>query len=345
MLAAILVIGLAAGVHAQESYTPWAEPVNLGPSLNTDVSEFFACVSKDGLSLYFTSSGGPNRPSLGGFDIYVSRRPSIRAEWGPAENLGEPINSPYDDVSPMLTTDGHWMYFASNRPGGFGGADIYVSRRHNKRDDFGWRPARNLGEGVNTEYNDAAPFIIEDERTGNTTLYFDSNRPEGPGPYTDDPVHNGNDIYSSTLRRDGTFNPAALVEELSTVYADRKPVVRRDGLEMFFTSNRPGGIGVIDLWVSTRESTCDPWSEPVNMGQTINRPGTQSGGTLSFDGRTLYFNAAKDSRPDGFGKFDLYVTTRERNRHGGYHRDWRPDRGRNCGRDRDDDRAHQGTHR
>ncbi len=315
-VAAILLITPAALAQAQNVYTPWSEPLNLGAIVNTSSSEFFPCVSKDGLSLYFTSTGDVTRPSLGGFDIYVSRRPSLDAPWGPPENLGEPINSPYDDVSPMLTIDGHRMYFASNRPGGFGGNDIYVSRRHNKRDDFGWRVPRNVGEGVNTPANEAGPFVFEDETRGTITLYFDSNRPDGLGPYTEDAVHNGNDIYTSILQADETFGPAALVEELSTVWADRKPTIRRDGFELILTSDRPDRLGVIDLWVSTRASTSDPWSTPTNMGPTINGPGNQSGAAFAFDGRTLYFNAAKDSRP-GFGKYDLFVTTRSRVPEGG----------------------------
>jgi hypothetical protein len=310
LVTGILVVSGAAGALAHRAYTPWSEPLNLGGNVNTSVSDFFSCVSKDGLSLYFTSAGSVNRPTLGGTDIYVSRRPSLDAPWGPATNLGEPVNSPYDEASPMLTIDGHRMYFSSTRPGGHGGNDLYVSRRHNKRDDFAWQVPHNVGEDVNTSANEAGPFVFEDETTGTITLYFDSNRPEGPGPYTEDPVHNGNDIYASVLRADETFGPATLVEELSTVWADRHPNIRRDGLELILTSNRPGGLGVIDLWVSTRTSTRDPWSPPVNMGPTINGPGNQSGGALSFDGRWLYFNAALDSRPDGFGRFDLYVTSR-----------------------------------
>ena len=68
---------------------------------------------------------------------------------------------------------------------------------------------------MNTAANEAGPFIFEDETTGTITLYFNSNRPEGLGPYTEDVVHNGNDIYTSLLQADGTFGPAALVEELS----------------------------------------------------------------------------------------------------------------------------------
>ena len=129
-----------------QTYTAWSEPINLGPTVNTSVSENFSCVSKDGLSLYFTSSGVLDRPSVGGTDIYVSRRSTLDEPWGPPENLGEPINSPYDDVSPMLTIDGHRMYFASNRPGGFGGNDLcFASPQRARRFRMAGSPQRRGG--------------------------------------------------------------------------------------------------------------------------------------------------------------------------------------------------------
>ena len=80
-------------------------------------------------------------------------------------------------------------------------------------------------------------------------------------------------------------------------------------------SNRPNGrIGVRDIWVSTRDSTLDPWSTPVNLGPTVNYPSYTTGRpALSWDGTTLYFYS---DRPGGFGGLDLYVTTR-RKLHGG----------------------------
>jgi hypothetical protein len=207
----------------------------------------------------------------------------------------------------------------ANRAGGFGGNDLYVTRRHNKRDDFGWQPAANLGPGVNSGSNEASPAIFEDDATGGISLYFDSNRPEGPGPYTEDTVHNGNDIWVSLLQPDETFGPATQVFELNTTAAERRPAIRRDGLEMILTSNRPGCLGAIDLWMTTRATTADPWSTPVNLGSEINGPhagGTASGAqtagaAFSFDGMSLYFQASKNALP-GLGNYDLFVTTRSK---------------------------------
>src|SRR5207247_10827686 len=89
-----------------------------------------------------------------------------------------------------------------------------------------------------------------------TLLYFASNRAGGPGM---------NDIYVSTLQADGTFGSAAAVAELNTPSQDQQPAIRRDGLELFLGSDRTGTVGSIDLWVSTRASTTDPWSPPVNV--------------------------------------------------------------------------------
>lgn len=209
---------------------------------------------------------------------------------------------------PILTRDGRQMYFSSTPAGGLGGNDIYQSSRHYKHDDFAWTSAINIGGSVNTAANEASPAVFEDDTMGLLTLYFDSNRPGGPGPFADDPVaHNGNDIYSSILLYDGTFTPATLVGELSTASADRQPAIRRDGLEIFFASDRLGGLGALDLWVSTREKPWDPWSTPANVGVTVNSVAPDAGPALSFDGSALYFQSSRV----GAVAFDLYVTTRD----------------------------------
>jgi Tol biopolymer transport system component len=97
------------------------------------------------------------------------------------------------------------------------------------------------------------------------------------------------------------------VDELSSGYRDTRTAIRNDGLEFFLTSNRPGGFGGIDLWVSTRERTTARWSVPVNLGPVVNTASKEGAPTLSCDGTTLYFYS---DRPGGFGQNDLYVITR-----------------------------------
>lgn len=289
-------------------FSDWTAPVNLGPPVNTTLADVTPAISRDGLSLYFSAGTGP-----GNFDIYVSRRASLDAAWGPPQNLGMTVNSVDHDVEPVLSIDGHRLYFTSNRDGGLGGEDLYVARRRDQRDDFGWEPPVNLGSGVNTAANEVSPTFYEDDATGTVAMYFESNRPGGSG---------NEDIYASTLLGDGTFGPAVLVGSLSSTFRERQPTVRKDGLEIFFASNRPelGRVGMLDLMVATRARTSDPWSPPVYVGPVVNGPFVDGSPGLSFDGTTLYFHsngkndtghcAGADGGPPC--AFDVWVSTRSK---------------------------------
>src|SRR5260370_10014 len=298
---------LAADVAAEGSpaYGQGGPPVNLGPVVNSGYNDNHPAISKDGLSLYISSSPLPTPPGArpggrGGADIWVSQRASTDAPWGPPVDLGPNINTAGNDGAPSLSIDGHRMYFHSTGRGGCGAADLFVSRRQDARDDFGWELPENLGCDVNSPYADNGPTIFEDDATGITTLYFNSLRPGGLGDA---------DIYASTLRADRTFGPAPLVRELSTPFRDTRVAIRRDGLEIFVSTNRPGGVGGEDIWVATRATTLDPWSAPVPLGPVVNSSSFDGGPALSFDGTELYFHS---DRPGGFGGYDLYVTTRAR---------------------------------
>jgi len=294
-----------------QRFSEWSAPVNVGPPVDTVGTEFQPFISKDGLSLYFIRLEGD---VLGGpQDIWLAKRNVLTDPWGTPQKLGPAINSTAADASPFVTIDGHWMYFTSARSGGFGRNDIYVARRHDQREDFptdpsgGWMPAFNVGSGVNASSRDGAPCLFEDEQAGATILYFNSDRPGGLG---------GQDIYASTLQPDGNFGAAVLVDELSSASNDTFPDVSRDGLTMFFVSDRPGSIPDLDtgnpsedLWVSTRASTLDHWSEPVNLGPAVNSPFVDSSPSLSFDGTTLYFfSAYREGNQSDF--FDIWMTKR-----------------------------------
>jgi hypothetical protein len=292
-----LVMTQAPSAHTQK-YSDWSAPVNLGAIINSTFSDQQPAISKDGLSLYFTS----NRPGgLGGFDMYVSQRASADDPWSSPVNLGPTVNTTFDEGNPAFSRDGHLMFFQSKRPGGLGGIDIWVSRRENTHDDFDWQLPVNLGPGVNSPSDDNGPSYFENEEGGAPQLYFASSRPGGLG---------GLDIYMSEQAADGSFGPAMLVTELSSPGGDSRPSIRHDGLEIFFQSNRVGSIGLSnDLWVATRESTLDVWSPPVNLGATINTAFAEQNPYLSSDNKTLLFTS---DRPGGFGGTDLYMSTRTR---------------------------------
>jgi Tol biopolymer transport system component len=302
-LAGLMVLGLAAPPAADDPprFSDWSAPVNLGPTVNSSSTEAGVFITKDGLSLYFSS----RRPGgYGDLDLWVSRRATVDEGWGVPENLGPDINTSGSDTTPMISLDGHRLYYASARSGGFGGLDIWVSRRHNKRDDLGWQAPVNLGGAVNTPSTERGPTEFEDDATGDIVLYFSSNRPGGLG---------SEDIYASTMQAGEIFAPAVNIETLNSVSSDSVPAIRRDGLEIFLCSYRTGQLGGGDIWVATRPSTSDPWSEPTNLGAVVNSTDLDFRPAISFDGRALYFHSA---RPGGFGAYptdyDLYVATRTR---------------------------------
>jgi hypothetical protein len=285
----------APSAHAQR-YSDWSAPVNLGPAINSAFSDQGPAISKNGLSLYFTS----NRPGgLGGFDMYVSQRASIDDAWGSPVNLGPTVNTTFDEGNPAFSRDEHLMFFQSKRPGGLGGIDLWVSQREHTHDDFDWQLPVNLGPGVNSAADDNGPSYFDNQEDGAPQLYFGSSRPGGLGAA---------DIYLSEQTADGSFGPAILVTELSSPMNENRPSIRHDGLEIFFQSNRTGSIGgSSDLWVATRDSTLDAWSTPVNLGATINTMFVEQNAYLSSDGKTLFFSS---DRPGGFGGLDLYMITR-----------------------------------
>jgi hypothetical protein len=284
-------------------FSDWSEPVNLGPVVNSKFKDQHPAISADGLSLYITS----DRPGgFGDFDIYVSQRASLNDDWGPPQNLGPIINTEAEESVPTFSADEHRMYFCSSRPGGPAKekGNIWVSFRDDTDDDFAWQPPTLLGSEINTERGECGPTLFEDRHEGITTLYF--TRCVGDHCDFGDPNQKF-DIYASVMNDDGTFGPAVPVAELNSGFRDTRTTIRNDGLEFFLTSSRPGGVGALDLWVSTREATVDAWSTPVNLGSTVNTPFNDGAPALSCDATTLYFYS---NRPGGFGMNDLYVTTR-----------------------------------
>jgi len=146
----------------------WGEPVNLGPNVNSSAHEWAPTISADGLSLYFGV----------GWNLWITTRETRDDAWGTPVNLGPIVNSSDDDVAPSISSDGLSLFFIdypNTRPGGYGGPDLWVTRRATTNDP--WSTPMNLGSTVNSASRDDAPEISTD----GFTLYFLSNRPGGSG--------------------------------------------------------------------------------------------------------------------------------------------------------------------
>ena len=231
---------------------PWGPPVNLGPTVNTTFDEGNPAFSRDGHLMFFQSK----RPGgLGGIDIWVSRRIHTHDDfdWQLPVNLGPGVNSADDDNGPSYfendengeSDEGEndeegaaQLYFASTRPGGLGGLDIYISERA-ASGCFG--PAVLVTE-LNSPGGDSRPSIRRD----GLEIFFQSSRTGSIGL--------SNDLWVATREstHDSWSTPMNLGATINTASAEQNPYLSSDGKTLFFASDRPGGFGGQDLYMSTR---------------------------------------------------------------------------------------------
>ena len=136
----------------------WGEPVHLGPAVNSDARDGFPSVTSDGTLYFFSERAG----GLGSADIYLSRL--VDGEFMLPENLGAAINTEYWDGLPYITPDEKVLIFFSDRPGGYGGGDLYLSYHRKKA----WTKPENLGPLVNTKETEVTPHLSRDGKW----LYF-----------------------------------------------------------------------------------------------------------------------------------------------------------------------------
>ena len=150
--------------------------MNVGQTVNWEGGDNCPNISADGLSLYFASSGSRNAPGAPGwYNLWVATRATTEDDWGTPKNLGPSINSPLIDSCPSISADDLSLYFMSNRTGGQGEFDIWMTSRVTKEHD--WSPPVNLGPVVNSSANDLFPHIS----ANGSILYFCPAMPGGFG--------------------------------------------------------------------------------------------------------------------------------------------------------------------
>lgn len=328
------IIPLEARSQTVESYV-WSEPVKLGPAINVPlVTDGNAVLSPDGLSLYFDSDRSDLPGAQGARDIWVSRRACTdwlnpECEWQLPVNAGENINTPYVEGLPTLSVDGHLLFFSSHTTRADCAADpdeadptrpcdtnVFVSWRPDTKDDLGWGPAVGLPAPVNTSGEDNVSAFVTVGEPGAGNLYLD--RPNG----TEFDVYY---VPIAVTARDAAAGPMVKVlgpitplDEINLPNSfDGIVTLRSDGRELFFTSNRPGGRGALDIWTTTRRSPNDAWSTPTNVAEVSSTRGDLSP-RLSRDGNVLLFVSNREMPNSqclaaglvGSCGWDIYVSLR-----------------------------------
>jgi OmpA-OmpF porin, OOP family len=276
----------------------FAPAQNLGPIVNSPKEEGGPTVSADETELFFTS--GRN----GQEDLFVSMRPDKKSPWGEPANLGDSVNDSIgDDFSLRLAMNGQALYFASNRAGGFGAGDLYVTTREKPAQV--WGRATNLGPVLNTAAFEAFPTPSAD---GNT-LYFNRST-------TFDSQDSDIWVTSRSDAHSPWAAPQRLVMPVNESRAEFSPSISTDGLSLYFASDRDGNLGSIDIWVSTRKRAVDAWGLPRNLGTNVNAAGAMTlAPFVTADNRALYFMSARQDTSSAspctpktcFERLDLYV--------------------------------------
>jgi tetratricopeptide (TPR) repeat protein len=207
-------------------------------------------------------------------------------------DLGDSINTSDDEYWPSITADGQTLMLT--RQSGTGRSnprtqeDFYISHLNNDK----WSKAVNAGYPLNTNQNEGAQTISSDGRF----MYFTAcDKPEGLGKC---------DIYYSSFNGSSWSLPVNIGPSVNSVAWESQPSISANGKMLFFTSNRSGGFGGMDLWYTTMGEDGN-WNPPVNLGKTINTNGDEMSPFIHFDGKTLYFSS---NGRVGMGGFDIFIT-------------------------------------
>jgi OOP family OmpA-OmpF porin len=195
----------------------WSEPEYI-KSLNTFQNEGTCTISADGKIMIFTTcKGSEERPIYGQCDLFITYNEG--GEWTKPQNMGEVVNSKAYDTQPSFSADGRTLYFVSNRPGGFGKEDIWVTNLDEKGQ---WTKPRNLGNTVNTPELDNDPFI----HVNGKTLFFSSEGHLGYG---------GSDIFKTELQAGTWTKPENLGYPINDHKDQRGMVISPDGKTGYYS--------------------------------------------------------------------------------------------------------------
>ncbi len=208
-------------------------------------------------------------------------------------NIGESVNSQYDDYWPSISADEKTLVITSNIPRD--SAMPYSER--NRQEDFfvsfmegnQWQKRQSLGAPINTKANEGAQSLTADGKA----MYFTICTRQCS-------------LFYSKKEGDSWGVPEMLPEPVYSQYSTKQPSISPDGRTLYFASNRPGGKGGFDIWLSHRNDN-GSWTTPSNLGDSINTRGNEFSPFMHFDNTTLYF--ASDGHM-GMGGQDIFMAKR-----------------------------------
>lgn len=274
------------------------DPKNMGSNINSKNSEYFPGITADGEFFIYTRRIDGQMPQE---DFFISKLQED-GSWGPSYNLGPPVNTPENEGSVSISTDGQFIFFAAcNRTKkhtlqgkeGLGnpmdiypGCDLYFSRLEGDK----WSIPRHLGITVNSREWESTPSLSFD----GMTLYFASTRPGGYG---------GSDIWKTQWMGNGFGEPINLGPKINTAGNEQTPFIHPDNQTLYFSSNGRPGMGGFDFYYS-RTNDSGNWQDPINLGYPINTSGDEKGLLVNRTGTLAYFSS--DDRPEGMGGVDIY---------------------------------------
>ncbi|WPO38584.1 OmpA family protein [Flammeovirgaceae bacterium SG7u.111] len=214
------------------------------------------------------------------------------------DNLGKNVNTKMPEMGVVVNPDETVLYFTSRRYettgreldlDGYFYEDVYESRLVSGK----WSRTRNLGKPVNSNGHDAVVGILPKNKQ--LLLY------KGGG--------NG-DLYLTTFVGKAWSEPAKLPNTVNSSHRETSGCFSPDGNILYFTSDRPGGQGGLDIYMSRRNSRMG-WGKPVNLGSKINSPYDEEGVTISTDGKTLFFSSKGHSSVGGYDVFEAGLEGKE----------------------------------
>ncbi|XDD50292.1 OmpA family protein [Leptospira sp. WS92.C1] len=243
----------------------------------------------------------------------------------PEKQFGQPLNTQNDEYNPLISPDGRYIVFQSNRPGGEGGMDIWISenvRYLDKEIPAEWTKPVNMNQNIREELKRASVQGVKKPNLFNTNAFeggvsilFDSNNSPSEIYFTST-LNPGNarsgfeglNIYRTIKdKKTGRWTDPEHLNEINSNFNDKMPAISPDGKFLIFSSDRPGGYGDFDLWISIRDTKNETWSQPKNLGSPLNSSDSEILPFIHQDGEQLYYSSNREDERKKFKIFRIFL--------------------------------------